>query len=563
MYTFKENKYVGTAPFASKPTDFEIVYNIPGYSDKFDNCVAKSAWNALYCQNKKIGILLFESEDEDKMDRSFVPLYVENPKYPGVSNKINSMMDHGWDGFYSSQKRMTRFPILTSGKTGNTYDIKFTGTPPKKMVFTFRNAYNEGGMIIRIAYVGSVSRAINKKGIEIPYNKWDDKIAGYGPVKGTSCGENRYDGIKNILEFYITAGCDLNIVPRDAIQTMVRMEWTVDEFFAEGGTTTFADRLAGSLGIHASTIKVVSVYMGSLVVNYEIAATKEEPLKLEEIAKIQTQKFATGKVSVGAPVLDVASVPAPSMVEKAKKEGKKLEEKPAKIISDGQVAAVGFEPKVLVKTATNMVGGCPSYSRKLGNICKTDTCTSSQKLLKNGVCEQCPDYYKANTGGRECELDTCEKNEYLHTDGNCKLCEDFKLASGELQVNGIKYKKECTTTICDEKRGTIRKDGQCQMCPDYTKPTKAKGGECLAEVCNDRQNLLADGTCKACGPFTRASEPGSKECKPDKCSSKAKLLEDGTCQVCPDFKSASEDGKSCVDPNCSDRAILTLDGICK
>ena len=41
---------------------------------------------------------------------------------------------------------------------------------------------------------------------------------------------------------------------------MVRMEWTMDAFFKKGGTTAFVDRLAGSLGIHASTIKMVSVY---------------------------------------------------------------------------------------------------------------------------------------------------------------------------------------------------------------------------------------------------------------------------------------------------------------
>jgi hypothetical protein len=48
------------------------------------------------------------------------------------------------------------------------------------------------------------------------------------------------------------------------------MEWTFDEFFTAGGSTTFMDRIAGSLGIHASTIKIVSVYEGSLVVNYAI-----------------------------------------------------------------------------------------------------------------------------------------------------------------------------------------------------------------------------------------------------------------------------------------------------
>lgn len=48
------------------------------------------------------------------------------------------------------------------------------------------------------------------------------------------------------------------------------MEWTFKEFFSAGGTTSFMDRVAGSLGIHASTIKIVSVYEGSLVVNYDI-----------------------------------------------------------------------------------------------------------------------------------------------------------------------------------------------------------------------------------------------------------------------------------------------------
>ena len=60
---------------------------------------------------------------------------------------------------------------------------------------------------------------------------------------------------------------------------MVRMEWSMEEFFADGGTTKFIDRLAGSLGIHASTIKVVSVYQGSLVVNYELEAESSSELE--------------------------------------------------------------------------------------------------------------------------------------------------------------------------------------------------------------------------------------------------------------------------------------------
>lgn len=52
----------------------------------------------------------------------------------------------------------------------------------------------------------------------------------------------------------------------------------MDEFFSSGGTTQFIDRVAGSLGIHASTIKIVSVYEGSLVVNYGVENDNEEEL---------------------------------------------------------------------------------------------------------------------------------------------------------------------------------------------------------------------------------------------------------------------------------------------
>lgn len=56
------------------------------------------------------------------------------------------------------------------------------------------------------------------------------------------------------------------------------MEWTMDEFFADGGTTSFVDRLTSSLGIHASQVKIVSVYEGSLVVNYELEADDTDAL---------------------------------------------------------------------------------------------------------------------------------------------------------------------------------------------------------------------------------------------------------------------------------------------
>jgi hypothetical protein len=104
-------------------------------------------------------------------------------------------------------------------------------------------------------------------------------------VQQRFCGENRYIGVQNILEFYINADdCEISIKPRNAIQTMVRMEFTMEEFFQfEGGTTRFVDRLCGVLGIHPSQVKIVSVYEGSVIINYELYVDGDDEDELEDL----------------------------------------------------------------------------------------------------------------------------------------------------------------------------------------------------------------------------------------------------------------------------------------
>lgn len=66
------------------------------------------------------------------------------------------------------------------------------------------------------------------------------------------CGENRFVGVENFLEFILTPYCEISVKPLDSIYSNVRMQWTMSEFYASGGTTSFADRVAGALGIEAS-----------------------------------------------------------------------------------------------------------------------------------------------------------------------------------------------------------------------------------------------------------------------------------------------------------------------
>lgn len=165
------------------------------------------------------------------------------------------------------------------------------------------------GTTIRIAYPDAISRSIFKNGELYEPNPWDDELdpPGRGPVTQSECGENRYIGIQNILEFYITSECDLEVRPRNAIATMVRMEFTLESFFSSGGTTLLIDRLSSSLGIHASDVKIVSVYEGSLVVNYELTTSDDDPEALEALRNSQDTLLSSSDVNLGAPILNHTS----------------------------------------------------------------------------------------------------------------------------------------------------------------------------------------------------------------------------------------------------------------
>jgi hypothetical protein len=215
-------------------------------------------------------------------------------KDPTKENKLNSYMDHNCDSFYNSQQRISRFPGLIYAPPNEVgdklnYEVYVTSTPPEKMRWKLDISNKDSGVIIYLKFPGALARAVLVDGDEVPYNKRiaDPENPGQnmpGPVLGEKCGENRYKPVDNYMEFYIDGTCELEIRPRDAIMTKVRMEWTMEEFFEEGGTTAFVDRLAASLGIHASAIKVVGVAEGSVSVEYEITPSEDEPMSLAQIA---------------------------------------------------------------------------------------------------------------------------------------------------------------------------------------------------------------------------------------------------------------------------------------
>jgi len=56
--------------------DFQIIPNNPGFSPAQDKCRLNKDLNGYYCEDDNLGVLIFESRDEDWMDRSMQPIYV-------------------------------------------------------------------------------------------------------------------------------------------------------------------------------------------------------------------------------------------------------------------------------------------------------------------------------------------------------------------------------------------------------------------------------------------------------------------------------------------------------
>lgn len=94
-------------------------------------------------------MLLFESLDSDSWKRLVSPIYVKNNATNSI-NTLNTFMDHIWDGFYTGQLRMARWPSTIDVTPGMTYDIVYSGTPPEKQRFSLVADFS--GTILRIDY---------------------------------------------------------------------------------------------------------------------------------------------------------------------------------------------------------------------------------------------------------------------------------------------------------------------------------------------------------------------------------------------------------------------------
>jgi hypothetical protein len=289
---------------SSVGTTFQIIPNNPEAANFITQCTAVSAWNGYLCYNPKIGQIMFESLDDDKEDRTVSPINILG-EGSSFNNTLNSFMDHCWDGHYTCQKRLSRFPGMV--ELNKNYEIYYTGSPPGNTRYMIQGADDGDWLHVKIDFSKSIVYKVYANDVHIPSKTYDQTLRRIPALTKSQCGENRYEQINYIYEFYLSKGCIVKLEAQEHLIGLARLQMSIDEFFADD----FINRMAFALGISTDQIRVVSTQTGSTIIYYQITSersTSQDQLSnLIELSDMLASRHAQGTLDLGAPILDLVN----------------------------------------------------------------------------------------------------------------------------------------------------------------------------------------------------------------------------------------------------------------
>ena len=289
---------------------FQIIPNNEGASEYINSWLSVSSWNGYLCKNTNIAQLMLESLDSDTETRTISPMYIIDQS-SSFKTKLNSFMDHCWDGHYTCQFRLSRFPSLV--QTNKFYEVKFTGTQPANTRYTIAGgATGVDWLHLKIDFSQSRLFNVYANDVLVKANDFDPTTNQLTPIKKTKCGENVYYKPTFIYEFYLTYGCTIKFAGLDYVEAMVRLQISYNDFFSQIGTSKFIDKFASVLGITQDTIRIVSIYEGSTVVYFGVttSSTTSSSDTTKQLAQVNDQlsyQCANGNLGLGVAVLDCSS----------------------------------------------------------------------------------------------------------------------------------------------------------------------------------------------------------------------------------------------------------------
>lgn len=98
----------------------------------------------------------------------------------------------------------------------------------------------------------------------------------------------------------------MEITPREVVDVAVTMDWTLEEFYDDGGVDAFAARVAVSLNVDVTQVKVVHVYEGSVVVNFIVLPLDDDSDEESTVAVLTAdlqEQMVDGVIDIGAPII--------------------------------------------------------------------------------------------------------------------------------------------------------------------------------------------------------------------------------------------------------------------
>mmetsp|Transcript_29264 Transcript_29264/g.28401 ORF Transcript_29264/g.28401 Transcript_29264/m.28401 type:complete len:103 (-) Transcript_29264:447-755(-) len=75
---FTSSQFLGSIKPENTQMNFEIAANNENFLPYTADCSFEESWNAYYCDNSNLGVLIFDTLDGDKEKRSFTPVTLYN-----------------------------------------------------------------------------------------------------------------------------------------------------------------------------------------------------------------------------------------------------------------------------------------------------------------------------------------------------------------------------------------------------------------------------------------------------------------------------------------------------
>ena len=140
-------------------------------------------------------------------------------------------------------------------------------------------------------------------------NTYDEKKKVVAPIIGTFCGENTFDPVEKVLEFYMTPNCSIWIEPVEIIEANLRLNQSLEVFNSNGGVQTFKRDLSEQLEVKETFITVTDVRRGSVIIDFQILPAEEDKTLtqkggLQSVKKDLNYKIENQKLWLGAPILN-------------------------------------------------------------------------------------------------------------------------------------------------------------------------------------------------------------------------------------------------------------------